>query len=87
VFARRAAEMSETKSSAYAMACARLLEGEREAALATLERFPGRGWVEPALARDPNLAGLRNEPRFRRVVAWMRAQPVDRTFADWGRSR
>ncbi len=76
----------ESKSGDYALACYHALRGDRDEAIRLLERLPARGWVEPALDRDPNLISLRRDPRFRRVVAWMRAQPIDRVFRDWGRS-
>jgi serine/threonine-protein kinase len=84
---RRAEEMTETRSRDYAIACYRAACGDREEALRLLERFPARGWVEPALGHDPNLTVLRSNPRFRILVAWMGAQPIARTFADWGKSR
>jgi tetratricopeptide (TPR) repeat protein len=93
--ARRAAGMTAapggtatvaSKSGEYALACYHALRGDRDEALRQLERFPERGWVEPALDRDSNLASLRADPRFRRVAAWMRAQPIDRVFAGWSRS-
>lgn len=77
---------AESRSSAYALACYHALRGERDAAMALLQRFAARGWIEPALGSDPNFASLRSDPRFQRTVSWMRAQPLDRTLADWGRS-
>jgi tetratricopeptide (TPR) repeat protein/TolB-like protein len=77
---------AESKSSEYALACYHTLRGERDEAIRLLQRFPDRGWVEPALGRDPNLAPLRLDPRFQRIASWMRAQPIDRVFANWGRS-
>ena len=77
---------AESKSSAYALACYLVLRGEREAAIALLQRSAKRGWVEPALDSDPNFSTLQSDARFRQIVSRMRAQPVDRTFAEWGRS-
>ena len=85
--ARRAEVMAGSKSSDYALVCYHTLRGDREAAIRLLQRFPGNGWVEPALARDPNLAALRADPRFQRLASWMRAQPIDRVFSTWGRSQ
>jgi TolB-like protein/Tfp pilus assembly protein PilF len=85
--ARQADAGPESKSSNYALACYDARAGDREAALARLERFPARGWVEPALATDPNFASLRGDARFERVVSWMKAQSIASVFAGWGRSR
>jgi tetratricopeptide (TPR) repeat protein len=93
--ARRGAVMSESrsavatiesKSSVYALACYQTLRGDRDEAIRLLQSFPERGWVEPALDRDPNLAPLRSDPRFQHIASWMRAQPIDRVFSEWGRS-
>jgi tetratricopeptide (TPR) repeat protein len=84
--ARLAATMAGSKSAAYALACYHTLRGDREAAIRLLQRFPGERWVEPAIERDPNLALLRPDARFQQVAAWMRAQPIERVFAEWGRS-
>jgi len=93
--ARRATAMTESrgtpatiesKSSDYALACYHTLRGDRDEAIRLLQRFPGKGWVEPALDRDPNLAPLRSDPRFQRLASWMHAQPIDRTFSGWGKS-
>lgn len=83
---RSAVATAGSKSSDYAMACYHTLRGDRDEAIRLLQRFPERGWVEPALDRDPNLASLRPDPRFQRIASWMRAQPIDRIFANWGRS-
>jgi tetratricopeptide (TPR) repeat protein len=76
----------ESKSSNYALACYHARRGEHDAALRLLERFPERGWIEPALARDPNLAVLRADARFQRLATWMGSQPISRVFSEWGRS-
>jgi tetratricopeptide (TPR) repeat protein/tRNA A-37 threonylcarbamoyl transferase component Bud32/TolB-like protein len=76
----------ESRSGDYAMACYLTLRGDRDEAIRLLQRFPGKGWVEPALERDPNLIALRSDPRFQRVASWMRTQPIDRIFSEWGRS-
>lgn len=83
---RSAAATIEGKSSAYALACYHTLRGDRDEAIRLLQRFPAQGWVEPALDRDPNLVSLRSDPRFLRIASWMRAQPIDRVFSQWGKS-
>jgi tetratricopeptide (TPR) repeat protein/TolB-like protein len=83
---RSAVALSESKSSDYALACYHTLRGERDEALRLLERFPEKGWVEPALDRDRNLAPLRSDPRFQRIASWMHAQPIDLIFSEWGKS-
>jgi tetratricopeptide (TPR) repeat protein/TolB-like protein len=85
--AQQAAAGPESKSSRYALACYQVSRGDRDAAIALMERFPAMGWIEPALDRDPNLAPLRSDARFRRIASWMQAQPIDRVFAEWGRSQ
>jgi hypothetical protein len=85
--ARRAAGMAPTKSAVYALACYHALRGDRDEALRLLETFAGHGWVEPALAGDPNLAALRPDPRYQRLAASMKGQPIARVFADWAKSR
>ncbi len=57
------------KESDYNKACIEAIAGDREAALKHLERAlkrrPGsRAWA----ARDPDLASLRDDPRFRELV-------------------
>jgi tetratricopeptide (TPR) repeat protein len=84
---RSAVATIESKSSVYALACYHTLRGDRDEAIRLLQRFPEKGWVEPALDRDPNLAPLRSDPRFRRLASWMHAQPIDRVFSKWGRSQ
>jgi hypothetical protein len=83
---RSAVATTESKSSDYALACYHTLRGDRDEALRLLLRFPEKGWVEPVLDRDPNLAPLRSDPRFQRVAIWMHAQPIDRIFSNWGKS-
>lgn len=85
--ARRAGAAPASKSHDYALACYHALQGEREEALRLLEGSRAQRWVEPELARDPNLASLRDDPRFRRLASWMDSQPIDRVLAEWGRSR
>ncbi len=85
--AQQAAAGPGSKSSQYALACYHVLRGDRDEAIALLQRFPGKGWVEPGLERDPNLASLRADVRFQRIVSWMHTQPIDRVFVDWGRSQ
>lgn len=85
--AARAAAAPPAKSGLYALACYHALRGEPAEAVRSLDGLRARGWVEPALDRDPNLAALRSDSGFRRVATWMGSQPIDRVFAGWGRSR
>jgi adenylate cyclase len=53
----------------YNVACLYALEGERDRAIATLEEcvqlgFGNLEWI----AQDPDMASLRNDPRFRRLI-------------------
>ena len=84
IAARQATDATGCKSGDYALACYHALRGDRETALQLLLRFPDRRWVEPAIEEDPNLAPLRSDPRFQRVATWMRAQPIERVFEEWG---
>jgi tetratricopeptide (TPR) repeat protein len=83
---RSALATIESKSCVYALACYHTLRGNRDKAIRLLQNLPERGWVEPALDRDPNLASLRSDPRFLRIASWMRSQPIDRVFSQWGKS-
>lgn len=54
----------------YNLACAQALAGDREAALANLEKVVARGWDDgDAIAKDADLASLRGEARFAAVIA------------------
>ena len=55
----------------YNAACCRALIGERERALVLLERAFGTGMITDrvAVARDPDLASLTEEPRFKQLIA------------------
>ncbi|HEX5504814.1 MAG TPA: hypothetical protein VFW96_19510, partial [Thermomicrobiales bacterium] len=55
--------------AAYRIACCHALLGEREAALAWLGTAFDRGYRDLARARtDPDLAALRDDPRYREIV-------------------
>jgi len=61
--------MPEEPTNHYNLACSLALVGEREAALAALERAAKLGYLDSAhLASDEHLASLRDEPRFRALV-------------------
>lgn len=79
--------MTPTKSGAYALACYHALRGDRNEAMRLLEGSRAKAWIEPGLARDPNLATLRSDARFQRLAAWMAAQPTARVHSEWERSR
>jgi hypothetical protein len=51
------------------VALVRLAAGERERALDLLERAVLRGYPASELERDPELARLRSDPRFGRILA------------------
>lgn len=69
-WAERARQIdSEDAGVLYNVACVYALEGQAERALDCLEQtmragFGDRSWIE----RDPDLATLRDEPRFRALV-------------------
>lgn len=51
-------------------ACLRLRAGMKEEALQILERVFGRGWGKRDwLEHDPDYAGVREDPRFKALVA------------------
>jgi adenylate cyclase len=54
----------------YHVACTYARAGHSDRALDVLEEVVGLGWRHGAwLARDPDFANLRNEPRYRRIAA------------------
>ena len=55
----------------YNAACSRALAGEREKAIEDLERAFATGFMQDraAVLQDPDLATVRDDPRFRRLVA------------------
>jgi hypothetical protein len=55
----------------YNAACSRALAGERERAIEDLERAFATGFMQDraAVLRDPDLATVRDDPRFRKLVA------------------
>jgi len=68
--------LPEHAASAWQLAGACALLGERDAAFQWLERSVVWGGGEPALlAWDPDLASLREDPRFARIVAELEARP------------
>lgn len=69
--ARRAAEFPEVRPDAlYNAACGLALQGRRDDALASLEQAIAAGFkAKWLLDGDPDLAGIRSDERFRRIVA------------------
>ncbi len=67
---RRAAAPPHTLGPAlYNLACARVAEGRLEEALSLLgEALPMRADLRTAAAGEPDLASLKNEPRFRAML-------------------
>lgn len=64
-FARAAQARPDSWIPWYNLACLRAVEGDVEAALAALEQSAQRGIGDPGLLRtDPDLDGLRRDPRF-----------------------
>ncbi|HKQ97949.1 MAG TPA: tetratricopeptide repeat-containing protein kinase family protein, partial [Candidatus Polarisedimenticolia bacterium] len=60
----------DTTRSRYNLACTAALRGDRNEALHWLEEAVAHGYDRPkSLARDSDLESLRNEPRFKAVVA------------------
>jgi arylsulfatase len=54
----------------YNLACLLARKGDREPALLALEAAVQKGYrYRPALENDPDLASLRNDPRFRKILA------------------
>jgi acetyl esterase/lipase len=55
----------------YNAACSRALAGERDRAIEDLEKAFATGYLQDraAVLRDPDLASVREDPRFRRLVA------------------
>lgn len=70
---KAAAFAGQAPRALYNLACARALLGEREAALAALERAVDAGFTDAgSLSGDEDLASLRDEPRFRGLVERLR---------------
>jgi tetratricopeptide (TPR) repeat protein len=55
----------------YNAACSRALAGERDRAIENLEKAFATGFMQDrtAVLRDPDLATVRDDPRFQRLVA------------------
>jgi len=73
-WAERALEIDpEDAGVRYNVACLYALEGERDRALKTLEECVGLGFTNLEwIAQDPDLACLKDDDRFRRLVAEVR---------------
>lgn len=70
-FARRAEEVDpEDAAVCYNVACLYALEGEVDRAIACLEKAARAGFAHPEwIRRDPDLDSLRDDPRFRALLA------------------
>lgn len=55
--------------SLHNLACLAALQDRRQDALDILQLALDRGYANPAIARDPDLATLRGDPRFKAMVA------------------
>ena len=59
----------EDETARYNLACSHALVGNREEAFETLEEAIRLGYREPAHMReDPDLASIREDPRFREIL-------------------
>ena len=70
-WSERALELYPDNPSALTNgACLRATAGDKEGALALLDRVFARGWGKRAwIERDPDYDSLRDDPRFQRLVA------------------
>jgi adenylate cyclase len=70
-WAERAVEVDPNEvTMLYNMACLSVLSGNPERALDLLERAADAGWSRPEWAsQDPDLASIRSNPRYIRLLA------------------
>ena len=69
-FTTAAARETNAATSLYNAACARSLQGDKPAALATLQRAVEEGFADPRhLDEDDDLDNIRNEARFKQIRA------------------
>jgi transcriptional regulator GlxA family with amidase domain len=70
---RHAAEFAEVRADAlYNIACAYALQGKADDAIQTIEQAVASGFkAKWALRGDPDLASIRPDPRFQKIVAAM----------------
>ena len=75
---RRAAEAPVARASSYYnLACALAVKGDKEAAIEALEQAFSNGYRDAAaMSADPDLAGLRGDPRFEALKARMASAPA-----------
>jgi prevent-host-death family protein len=60
--------------SLYNLACVRSRQGNAEAALGHLREAMDAGWASPLILDDPDLDGLRGDPRFETILAEVKAR-------------
>ncbi|MCZ7648857.1 MAG: hypothetical protein M5U26_26970 [Planctomycetota bacterium] len=76
VYLERALSLQPNPDLAYALACARARAGEKDAACAALEEAVQLGFRDGAhLNSNEDLAGLREEPRFKALAVKLAAAP------------
>jgi Flp pilus assembly protein TadD len=61
-------------STLYNVACLSVMNGDKERAFELLDRAITLGWSRPEwLRQDPDLAPLRDDPRYERLIARIEA--------------
>ncbi len=72
--AKRASGMMDTALGLYNLACYQALGGDKEAAVASLKRSVDMGLIEPGMATDGDLAALKGDARFEKLVGVMQSR-------------